>query len=198
MICLQTAGVGDRRRPYLLAPSFDGYATRCTLKDLTGDQRWSRSLQDAPIATRPGGPARRLVPHLDFWKSRSCSTPAVQPPGLARRLGAARATTSRHPWRGGKHASRAIRTPPLPAQAAAPRSRGGRLGVSVAYRGGRRFFDVADSFAMVKTDIDKRAAYQPPAQTTMTRPPHGSPTQLLNLDLGRQRTYRPHRASAPP
>jgi DMSO/TMAO reductase YedYZ molybdopterin-dependent catalytic subunit len=66
---LDDAGV-DPPTPYLLAHSFDGYATNVPLADLTqGKAMVALRYGGAPLEADHGGPARLLVPHLYFWKS---------------------------------------------------------------------------------------------------------------------------------
>ena len=89
---LADAGVSEPPTPYLLAHSFEGYSTNVPLKDLTGEQAMvALAYEDAPIAPDHGGPARLLVPHLYFWKSREVGERlAVHRTRRARVLGAAR------------------------------------------------------------------------------------------------------------
>ncbi len=55
---------------YVLAHSFDGYATNVPFADLTGGKAMIALRYDgAPLEPDHGGPARLLVPHLYFWKS---------------------------------------------------------------------------------------------------------------------------------
>jgi DMSO/TMAO reductase YedYZ molybdopterin-dependent catalytic subunit len=66
---LDDAGI-DPPTPYVLAHSFDGYATNVPLADLTqGKAMVALRYGGAPIEADHGGPARLLVPHLYFWKS---------------------------------------------------------------------------------------------------------------------------------
>jgi DMSO/TMAO reductase YedYZ molybdopterin-dependent catalytic subunit len=55
---------------FVLAHSFDGYATNVPLADLTqGKAMLALRYDGKPLAADHGGPARLLVPHLYFWKS---------------------------------------------------------------------------------------------------------------------------------
>ena len=66
---LDDAGI-DPPTPYVLAHSFDGYATNVPLADLTqGKAMVALRYDGAPLDPDHGGPARLLVPHLYFWKS---------------------------------------------------------------------------------------------------------------------------------
>jgi DMSO/TMAO reductase YedYZ molybdopterin-dependent catalytic subunit len=66
---LDDAGI-DPPTPYVLAHSFDGYATNVPLADLTqGKAMVALRYDGAPLEADHGGPARLLVPHLYFWKS---------------------------------------------------------------------------------------------------------------------------------
>jgi DMSO/TMAO reductase YedYZ molybdopterin-dependent catalytic subunit len=66
---LDDAGI-DPPTPYVLAHSFDGYATNVPLADLVqGKAMVALRYDGAPLAADHGGPARLLVPHLYFWKS---------------------------------------------------------------------------------------------------------------------------------
>lgn len=63
------AGI-DPPTQFLLAHSFDGYATNVPLVDLTqGKAMIALRYDGKPIEADHGGPARLLVPHLYFWKS---------------------------------------------------------------------------------------------------------------------------------
>jgi len=66
---LDDAGI-DPPTLYVLAHSFDGYATNVPLVDLTqGKAMVALRYDGAPLEVDHGGPARLLVPHLYFWKS---------------------------------------------------------------------------------------------------------------------------------
>jgi DMSO/TMAO reductase YedYZ molybdopterin-dependent catalytic subunit len=55
---------------FMLAHSFDGYATNVPVRDLTGGKAMiATSYNGKPLEAEHGGPARLLVPHLYFWKS---------------------------------------------------------------------------------------------------------------------------------
>lgn len=55
---------------YLLAHSFDGYATNVPTADVIGAKGMiALRYEDAPLEADHGGPARLLIPHLYFWKS---------------------------------------------------------------------------------------------------------------------------------
>jgi DMSO/TMAO reductase YedYZ molybdopterin-dependent catalytic subunit len=55
---------------YLLAESYDDYATNLPVADLLGGKAMiATRFAGAPIEAEHGGPARLLVPHLYFWKS---------------------------------------------------------------------------------------------------------------------------------
>jgi DMSO/TMAO reductase YedYZ molybdopterin-dependent catalytic subunit len=55
---------------HVLAWSHTGYTTNLPLEDVTGGQAWiAWEVDDEPLPTDHGGPARLLVPHLYFWKS---------------------------------------------------------------------------------------------------------------------------------
>ena len=59
-----------RRTPYLLAQSYDDYATNVPVADLVGGRAMiATRYAGAPLPAEHGGPARLLVPHLYFWKS---------------------------------------------------------------------------------------------------------------------------------
>ena len=66
---LDDAGI-EAPTPYVLAHSFDGYATNVPLADLTqGKAMLALRYDGKPLPADHGGPARLLVPHLYFWKS---------------------------------------------------------------------------------------------------------------------------------
>jgi DMSO/TMAO reductase YedYZ molybdopterin-dependent catalytic subunit len=49
------------------------YTTNTGLEDVTDGRAWIAYEYDgAPLDPEHGGPARRLVPHLYFWKSAQC------------------------------------------------------------------------------------------------------------------------------
>ena len=55
---------------FLLAHSFDGYATNVPVADvIAGKGMIALRYEDAPLDADHGGPARLLIPHLYFWKS---------------------------------------------------------------------------------------------------------------------------------
>jgi DMSO/TMAO reductase YedYZ molybdopterin-dependent catalytic subunit len=55
---------------FVLAHSYDGYATNVPLADLAfGKAMVALKYEGQPLARDHGGPARLLVPHLYFWKS---------------------------------------------------------------------------------------------------------------------------------
>jgi DMSO/TMAO reductase YedYZ molybdopterin-dependent catalytic subunit len=55
---------------FILAHSFDGYATNVPVKDLIGGKAMIATFYNGqPLTADHGGPARLLVPHLYFWKS---------------------------------------------------------------------------------------------------------------------------------
>jgi DMSO/TMAO reductase YedYZ molybdopterin-dependent catalytic subunit len=55
---------------FMLAHSFDGYATNVPVKDLVGGKAMIATFYNGkPLTADHGGPARLLVPHLYFWKS---------------------------------------------------------------------------------------------------------------------------------
>jgi DMSO/TMAO reductase YedYZ molybdopterin-dependent catalytic subunit len=55
---------------FSIAYSFGGYTTNLPLEELTGGRAWVVTEHEgAPLPREHGGPARLLVPHLDFWKS---------------------------------------------------------------------------------------------------------------------------------
>jgi DMSO/TMAO reductase YedYZ molybdopterin-dependent catalytic subunit len=55
---------------FMLAHSFDGYATNVPVRDLTGGKAMIATFYSGrPLEAEHGGPARLLVPHLYFWKS---------------------------------------------------------------------------------------------------------------------------------
>ncbi|TXR46540.1 sulfite oxidase-like oxidoreductase [Phyllobacterium endophyticum] len=55
---------------FMLAHSFDGYATNVPVRDLTGGKAMIATYYNGkPLEAEHGGPARLLVPHLYFWKS---------------------------------------------------------------------------------------------------------------------------------
>lgn len=56
--------------PFVLAHSFDDYATNVPFADLgAGRAMIATRYEGQPITPDHGGPARLLVPHLYFWKS---------------------------------------------------------------------------------------------------------------------------------
>ena len=56
--------------PYVLAFCDGGYTTNLPVDDLTGGKAWvAYNYDGGSLAPEHGGPARRLVPHLYFWKS---------------------------------------------------------------------------------------------------------------------------------
>jgi len=66
---LDDAGI-EPPTSFILAHSFDGYATNVPLADLTqGKAMIALRYGGRPLAPDHGGPARLLVPHLYFWKS---------------------------------------------------------------------------------------------------------------------------------
>jgi DMSO/TMAO reductase YedYZ molybdopterin-dependent catalytic subunit len=55
---------------YVMAHSYGGYTTNVPLEDLLDGKSWIAVEADGePLTPEHGGPARLLVPHLDFWKS---------------------------------------------------------------------------------------------------------------------------------
>ncbi|HEX4935793.1 MAG TPA: sulfite oxidase-like oxidoreductase [Gemmatimonadaceae bacterium] len=55
---------------FLLAHSFDGYATNVPTADIVGGKGMiATHFDDRPLEPDHGGPARLVVPHLYFWKS---------------------------------------------------------------------------------------------------------------------------------
>jgi DMSO/TMAO reductase YedYZ molybdopterin-dependent catalytic subunit len=55
---------------YVTALSDGGYTTNLPVEDVTGGKAWVAFLYDGEeLEPEHGGPARRLVPHLYFWKS---------------------------------------------------------------------------------------------------------------------------------
>ena len=55
---------------YVLAFSDGGYTTNLPVADLLGGKAWvAFGYGGGPLGAEHGGPARLLVPHLDFWKS---------------------------------------------------------------------------------------------------------------------------------
>jgi DMSO/TMAO reductase YedYZ molybdopterin-dependent catalytic subunit len=64
----RAAGVSDGQ--FVLAFSDGGYTTNLPIADVTGGKAWIVFGYDgASLAPEHGGPVRRLVPHLYFWKS---------------------------------------------------------------------------------------------------------------------------------
>jgi len=55
---------------FLLAHSFDGYATNVPVADVIGGKGMiATHFDDRPLEPDHGGPARLVIPHLYFWKS---------------------------------------------------------------------------------------------------------------------------------
>lgn len=55
---------------FLLAHSFDGYATNVPVADVIGGKGMiATHFDDRPLDPDHGGPARLVIPHLYFWKS---------------------------------------------------------------------------------------------------------------------------------
>ena len=55
---------------FLLAHSFDGYATNVPVADVIGGKGMiATHYDDLPLEPDHGGPARLVIPHLYFWKS---------------------------------------------------------------------------------------------------------------------------------
>ena len=55
---------------FVLAHSHTGYTTNLPLADVTDGKAWvAWEYGGQPLPVEHGGPARLLVPHLDFWKS---------------------------------------------------------------------------------------------------------------------------------
>jgi len=55
---------------FLLAHSFDGYATNVPAADVIGGKGMiATHYDDLPLEPDHGGPARLVIPHLYFWKS---------------------------------------------------------------------------------------------------------------------------------
>lgn len=55
---------------YALVSSYGGYTTNLPVADVLGSRAWiAFSYDGADLATKHGGPARLLVPHLYLWKS---------------------------------------------------------------------------------------------------------------------------------
>lgn len=66
---LATAGLTPPT-DFLLAHSFDGYATNVPVADVIGGKGMiATHFDDRPLDPDHGGPARLVIPHLYFWKS---------------------------------------------------------------------------------------------------------------------------------
>ena len=64
------AAKGVSPSAFAVAVCDGGYTTNVPLADLTGGKAWIAVAYDGePLPAEHGGPARRLVPHLYFWKS---------------------------------------------------------------------------------------------------------------------------------
>src|SRR5438270_12596903 len=58
----------DTSAAYAIVGCYGGYTTNLPVADLTGDKAWVVHRYDgAELESVHGGPARLLVPHLDFW-----------------------------------------------------------------------------------------------------------------------------------
>jgi DMSO/TMAO reductase YedYZ molybdopterin-dependent catalytic subunit len=63
-------GAIESEAAYVLAFCDGGYTTNLPLEDVTSGKAWvAFGYGGEPLEPEHGGPARLLVPHLDFWKS---------------------------------------------------------------------------------------------------------------------------------
>jgi DMSO/TMAO reductase YedYZ molybdopterin-dependent catalytic subunit len=64
----------EHNATHVLAFSYGGYSTNLPLQDVVDGKAWvAFAYAGKPLEPEHGGPARLLVPHLYFWKSRLCS-----------------------------------------------------------------------------------------------------------------------------
>ena len=81
-----------------MARRYGGYTTNLPLADLLDGKAWIAYEYDGkPLPPEHGGPARLLVPHLYFWKSREVGQRPDLMPRQARLLGEPRLQQLRRP-----------------------------------------------------------------------------------------------------
>ena len=71
---LRAAGLEEPPEPFIMAHCDGAYTTNVPVADLVGGKGMiATKYEGLPIPPEHGGPARLLVPHLYFWKSRDCA-----------------------------------------------------------------------------------------------------------------------------